>query len=99
MNALLDAFWRSVAYCLHPKVIGLSLLPLLLVIGLIAGLGYLYMDPALAAVQAQAAWRLRSLQYWSPRLDSGAIAAFARNPGSAALIPVHLWLLVEQQQR
>jgi hypothetical protein len=54
---------------------------------------------ALAAVQAQAAWCLRSLQYWSPRLDSGAIAAFARNPGSAALIPVHLWLLVEQQQR
>ena len=62
MNAMLDAFWRSVAYCLHPKVIGLSLLPLLLVIGLIAGLGYFYMDPALAAVQRL----LDCLLYTSP---------------------------------
>ena len=26
MKPLLDAFWRAGAYCLHPKVIGLSLL-------------------------------------------------------------------------
>ena len=51
MHAMLDAFWRSVAYCLHPRVIGLSILPVLLVLGLIAGLGYLYLDWALAAVQ------------------------------------------------
>jgi hypothetical protein len=29
MKELLDAFWRAAAYCLHPRVIGLSLLPLL----------------------------------------------------------------------
>ena len=51
MKAMLDAFWRSVAYCLHPRVIGLSLLPVLLVLGLIAGLGYFYLDWALATVQ------------------------------------------------
>ena len=27
-RALLDSFWRAVAYCLHPRVIALSLLPL-----------------------------------------------------------------------
>jgi hypothetical protein len=73
MNALLDAFWRSVAYCLHPKVIGLSLLPLLLVIGLIAGLGYLYMDPALAAVQAllESSDLLNQLWGWLESIGAG----------------------------
>ena len=28
MSALLDAFWRAAAYCLHPRVIVLSLVPL-----------------------------------------------------------------------
>ena len=37
MKHLLDSFWRAVAYCLHPKVIGLSLLPLL--IGVLSILG------------------------------------------------------------
>jgi hypothetical protein len=30
---LLDSFWRAVAYCLHPKVIALSFVPLALVGG------------------------------------------------------------------
>ena len=25
MNAIFDAFWRAAAYCLHPRVIALSL--------------------------------------------------------------------------
>ena len=28
MQGLVDAFWRAAAYCLHPRVIALSLLPL-----------------------------------------------------------------------
>jgi hypothetical protein len=36
MSLLLDSFWRAAAYCLHPRVIVLSLLPLLLI--LIVGL-------------------------------------------------------------
>ena len=36
MTALLDAFWRAAAYCLHPRVIMLSLAPLVLAGGLTA---------------------------------------------------------------
>jgi hypothetical protein len=51
MKLLLDAFWRAAAYCLHPKVIGLSLLPLLVGVGLALGLGWLYWESAVAAVR------------------------------------------------
>lgn len=51
MNAVLDAFWRSVAYCLHPKVILWSFLPLALMVGVTAGLGYFYLDALLDTVQ------------------------------------------------
>ncbi len=40
MNLLFDSFWRAVVYCLHPRVILLSLLPLLLMVPLALGLGY-----------------------------------------------------------
>ena len=30
MGLLLDSFWRAAAYCLHPRVIALSVLPLVL---------------------------------------------------------------------
>lgn len=49
---LIDAFWRAAAYCLHPKVVLLSLLPLLLVGGTAAALGYFFWEPAVAAVRA-----------------------------------------------
>lgn len=53
MRLLLDAFWRAAAYCLHPRVIALSMLPLGLMVLLAVGLGYFYWD---AAVQAVLAW-------------------------------------------
>ena len=49
---LFDSFWRAVAYCLHPKVIALSLAPLVIVGGAAAALGYFYWEPALAGVRA-----------------------------------------------
>ena len=52
MKQLLDAFWRAAAYCLHPKVIGLSLLPLLIGVALALGLGFLYWESAVAGVRA-----------------------------------------------
>ena len=52
MRLLLDSFWRASAYCLHPRVIGLSLVPLL-VMGVAAfALGYFFWEPAVAAVTA-----------------------------------------------
>lgn len=44
MRLVLDSFWRAAAYCLRPKVILLSLLPLLVIGVLALGLGYLYWD-------------------------------------------------------
>ena len=51
MNVLLDSFWRAVLYCLRPRVIALSFLPLVLMVGLSLGLGYFYWDAALLMVR------------------------------------------------
>jgi len=51
MNLFLDSFWRAVAYCLHPRVIALSFLPLVVMVVLSLGLGYFYWDPTLAWVR------------------------------------------------
>ena len=47
MNLFLDSFWRAVAYCLRPRVIALSFLPLLLMVALALGLGYYFWEGAL----------------------------------------------------
>ena len=52
MNELLDAFWRAAAYCLHPRVIALSVLPLVLMVAAALGLGYFFWDAALDGVNA-----------------------------------------------
>lgn len=51
MNLLVDAFWRAALYCLRPRVILLSLLPLVLVIGVTVGSGYLFWDYAMDQVR------------------------------------------------
>ncbi|MBB2485977.1 EI24 domain-containing protein [Mitsuaria sp. WAJ17] len=59
MSRLADAFWRAAAYCLHPRVIGLSLLPLLIAGPLAGGLMYFFWEPALDSVRASLeSWRL-----------------------------------------
>lgn len=58
MRAMLDAFWRAAAYCLHPRVIALSVLPLVLMVVAALGLGYLFWDRAIDAVNA-------TLEGWS----------------------------------
>ena len=51
MNLLLDSFWRAALYCLRPKVMLWSLLPLVLVIGATVALGYLFWDYAMDQVR------------------------------------------------
>ncbi|MDO8768889.1 MAG: EI24 domain-containing protein [Burkholderiaceae bacterium] len=51
MNLMLDSFWRAAAYCLHPRVIALSFLPLIIMVGLSLGLGYFFWDAALEWVR------------------------------------------------
>ena len=58
MKLLFSSFWRAVAYCLHPKVIGLSLLPLLLAGTATLGIGYLFWEAAVASVRS-------TLEHWS----------------------------------
>jgi hypothetical protein len=59
MKPLLDAFWRAGAYCLHPKVIGLSLLPLVLCAAIAFALGWFFWEPAQTAVRGMLeSWHL-----------------------------------------
>ncbi|HEX6362563.1 MAG TPA: EI24 domain-containing protein [Albitalea sp.] len=57
MTPLFDAFWRAAAYCLHPRVVFLSLAPLLLMALIALALGWFFWEPALDAVNAAiASW-------------------------------------------
>lgn len=59
MKLLLDSFWRAAAYCLHPRVIALSVMPLVLMSLLALGAGYFYWEQAVDAVRGQIeAWAL-----------------------------------------
>ena len=82
MKLLLDSFWRAAAYCLHPRVIVLSLLPLVLMASLALGLGYFFWEPAIAAVRASfESWPiLKTMSGW---LDGVGLAAL-----KAALAPM-----------
>lgn len=50
MKLLLDSFLRAALYCLHPKVIALSLLPLLVLAVVGSVLGYFFWDGAVHTV-------------------------------------------------
>lgn len=77
MTALLDAFWRAAAYCLHPRVILLSLVPLVLAGGLAFALGYFFWEPAVAGVRATLeSWALiDALLKWLDALGGGGLRA------------------------
>ncbi len=57
MKQILDAFWRAAAYCLHPRVIALSLVPLVLMVAIALGLGYFFWESTLVSVNE---WLLSS---------------------------------------
>ena len=50
MVLLISSFWRAVLYCLHPKVILLSLLPLLFAMGTSGLLAYFFWQSAQEAL-------------------------------------------------
>jgi hypothetical protein len=51
MNLFLDSFWRALVYCVRPRVILLSFLPLILMVVLTVALGYFFWDAALDQVR------------------------------------------------
>ena len=52
MNKLLDSFWRAAMYCLHPRVIALSILPLVIMAVVSLGLGFFFWDETLAVIRS-----------------------------------------------
>ncbi|MGJ7494160.1 EI24 domain-containing protein [Variovorax sp. RT4R15] len=77
MRLLLDSFWRAVAYCLRPRVMLLSLLPLGLMLALAALFGYFFWASTVAWTrEALDAWPLLSSFWgWIGRLFSGDVTA------------------------
>jgi hypothetical protein len=77
MNLFLDSFWRAVAYCLHPRVIGLSFLPLVIIVGLSVGLGYFYWAPAVDWARAllESSDFMKSVWTWFQGMGAGNLKA------------------------
>jgi len=75
MSLLFDSFWRAVIYCMRPRVMVLSVLPLLLMGGLFLGLGYLYWDAATEGIRqwlGGAAW-LGTVSSWLMSMGVGTL--------------------------
>lgn len=95
MQGLVDAFWRAAAYCLHPRVIALSLLPLVISGVLVFGFMYFFWEGAIAGMRATLeSWRLvESLLQW---LDAWGLqslrSALAAVVVLAGVVPVVLLL-------
>ena len=75
MSLFLDSFWRAVAYCLHPRVIALSLLPLVALVLVAGGLSYFFWDSAIDLVfrwLESSAW-MESITRWLSDMGMGSL--------------------------
>ena len=70
MNPMIDAFWRAAVYCLHPRVIALSFLPLAVMVAVALGLGYFFWNDAVDFINLQlTSWTAMDwLGQWLDRL-------------------------------
>lgn len=75
MTLFFDSFWRAAAYCVRPRVIALSFLPLVLMVALALGLGYYFWEPALDWVRAglEASSMVNSVWDWLQSVGAGSI--------------------------
>lgn len=75
MNLFLDSFWRALAYCLRPRVIALSFLPLVLMVALALGLGYFYWESALDWVRGalEASSIVNNVWAWLQSVGAGSL--------------------------
>lgn len=93
LNRVLDSFWRAAAYCLLPRVIGRSLLPLV-VAGLLAfGFMFFFWESAIAGVRSTLeSWMLlESLLHW---LDGMGLQAFRSALGPIILLALMLPVVI-----
>lgn len=95
MGLLLDSFWRALVYCIRPRVMWLSLMPLVLGVCLTLGTGYLFWDAAVDQVR----WWLESFSYvrrvweWLDSVGAGQLKAVLA-PLIVVLVFTPLMLLV-----
>ena len=77
MNLLLDSFWRAALYCMRPRVIALSFLPLVLMVVLTIGLGYLFWEAALDQVRSwmDAFTYMGMVWQWLDSVGAGSVKA------------------------
>ncbi|WP_199236514.1 EI24 domain-containing protein [Ramlibacter sp. WS9] len=77
MNPFFDSFWRAVAYCLHPRVIALSFLPLIIMVALALGLGYFFWEPAIDSVRVwlESSQLMTSMFNWLQGAGAGGLKA------------------------
>ena len=77
-NLMLDSFWRAAAYCLHPRVIALSFLPLAIMGVLAWGLAYFFWTPAVDWVKAtlESFSLLNTCMAWLQSVGVGGLKAF-----------------------
>lgn len=75
MSLFLDSFWRAVAYCLHPRVVLLSLLPLFLLVAVAGTLGYFFWDSAVNGVFVwlQSTSWMEGLTHWLQDMGLGGL--------------------------
>jgi hypothetical protein len=75
MNLFLDSFWRAVAYCLHPRVIALSFLPLVIMVAVSLGLGYFYWEGTVEWVRAmlESSQLMKSFWDWLQGVGMGGL--------------------------
>ncbi|HEY6133703.1 MAG TPA: EI24 domain-containing protein [Rubrivivax sp.] len=74
MSPVLDAFWRAAAYCVHPRVILWSLLPLAVAGAAVFGLGWYFWEDVVRQVRS-------ALEEWS--LVESLLAWLEANGGGA----------------
>ncbi len=77
MRLLLDSFWRALAYCLMPRVMLLSLLPLAMLLVLSVSWGYFYWAPTQDWVRGMlASWQvLQGMLDWLQDQGAGDLQA------------------------
>ena len=84
MGAVLEAFFRAAVYCLHPRVIALSFLPLAITIFGVLGLGYFFWNDAIEALRLQ-------LEAWAwIKLVGGALETLGLGGLRAVMAPALL---------
>jgi len=77
MGAMGDAFWRAAAYCLHPRVILWSLLPIVAAGSAVLALGWLFWEPVVAGVRATLErWQLvEAMLQWLDSIGGASLRA------------------------